>query len=82
LDYTGLIIRTKSGFRLAGRSKGPQGKNTSNSVIPAEAGLSTAELVIHLALHYEGRNPRSPWIPAFAGMKSFFYMTLFLTGER
>jgi len=64
------MIRRKSGFRLAGRSKRQVSNNTSNSVIPAEA-------EIHLALHYEGRNPGSPWIPAFAGMTSFFYMTLF-----
>ena len=44
-----------------------------NVVIPAQAGLSTAELVIHLDLKQLAIESKATWIPAFAGMTSAFH---------
>jgi hypothetical protein len=45
------------------------GRKNQHDVIPAKAGLSTAELVIHLDL---ASGAKSKWIPAFAGMTAKF----------
>ena len=60
------ILREERGTRI--------GKSLErNVVIPAKAGLSTAELVIHLDLEQLAIQSKATWIPAFAGMTSAFH---------
>ncbi|HET7780009.1 MAG TPA: hypothetical protein VFL07_15800, partial [Rudaea sp.] len=43
-------------------------------VIPAKAGFSTAELVIHVDLGFQSRQKK--WIPAFAGMTTCWRLVM------